>query len=104
MKRKIKIGKRNYRIVITPVIQKNKNILGDIHYKSKTIHIKNNVSRLEQERTLYHEIVHGLIFDAARKLGTIEYKTKEAQREKMSLLKALLKIKGSEGLDRKSVV
>jgi hypothetical protein len=68
MKRKIKVGRRTYKISQADRLRgrDKKEFLGTIDYCRKEILIKRKQTRAEKDKTLYHEIAHALFFDISR--------------------------------------
>lgn len=69
---KVKILGLPYQIVEKEIIN-NENVMGQILYHSQVIYLKKDLPREQKEKTLLHEIVHG-VFEG---LGELELSENE---------------------------
>jgi len=69
---KIKIGWREYEIVIDPIIDAN-HTNGEIVYQQSRITITPNQSDESKKTCLLHEIMHGILYNMGNEQGTNEY-------------------------------
>jgi len=70
----IKIGGMEYRVKEVKFGESNGDVtLGECHFETADILINENLSDNRKEQTLFHEMVHAMLFEA----GSIEYDNEE---------------------------
>ena len=74
MLEKIKIGGMEYQVKEVKFGESNGDVtLGECHFETAEILINKNLSDSRKEQTLFHEMVHAMLFEA----GSIEYDNEE---------------------------
>lgn len=74
MLEKIKIGGMEYQVKEVKFGESNGDVtLGECHFETADILINENLSDSRKEQTLFHEMVHAMLFEA----GSIEYDNEE---------------------------
>ena len=74
MLEKIKIGGMEYQVKEVKFGESNSDVtLGECHFETADILINENLSDNRKEQTLFHEMVHAMLFEA----GSIEYDNEE---------------------------
>ena len=74
MLEKIKIGGMEYQVKEVKFGESNGDVtLGECHFETADILINENLSDSRKEQTLFHEMVHAMLFEA----GSVEYDNEE---------------------------
>lgn len=74
MLEKIKIGGMEYQVKEVKFGESNGDVtLGECHFETAGILINENLSDNRKEQTLFHEMVHAMLFEA----GSVEYDNEE---------------------------
>ena len=74
MLEKIKIGGMEYQVKEVKFGESNSDVtLGECHFETADILINENLSDSRKEQTLFHEMVHAMLFEA----GSVEYDNEE---------------------------
>lgn len=74
MLEKIKIGGMEYQVKEVKFGESNVDVtLGECHFETANILINENLSDSRKEQTLFHELVHAMLFEA----GSVEYDNEE---------------------------
>lgn len=80
MRKKINVGYTKYKLEVKTRLKnfrtkkyhigKNKEMIGRINHKTKTISVKKGLGKIKKKEVLYHEIAHGILFDMEARATT----------------------------------